>query len=123
MHFKNIKIIVFLCSLQLIISMYRSSLGISILSKVVFIKNVIFEIHFFPHCKYVKFMLQRYIYFAEVECWMVRLVLVCLVLGLVGARDDDYPDEKVVERIPVFTTPSLRRLVNEGDRIRYRVSY
>ena len=49
------------------------------------------------------------------------MVLVYVGLGWAGAGEEDYPDEKVVERIPVFTTPSLRRLVNEGDRIRYSV--
>jgi len=44
-------------------------------------------------------------------------LLLLLAAGL-GTGRQDFVEEKVVDRIPVFTTPSLRKLVNEGDTIR-----
>ena len=34
------------------------------------------------------------------------------------ASKDEVTEEKVVERVPVFTTPHLRKLVNHGGEIR-----
>jgi len=43
-----------------------------------------------------------------------------LVVGqiAVGSNDDEFREEKVVDRVPVFTTPLLTKLVNEGESIR-----
>jgi hypothetical protein len=36
-----------------------------------------------------------------------------------GEQEYDYSEERVVDRIPVFTTQPQKKLVNEGSQIRY----